>query len=216
MFTSITNLLQRLHAMLLLIAFCGVTALASAADNEVTINTPSANTTWVPAYLAYNNTRAEMVYTASQLSAIGSDQQIVSVAFDGVTATTLPDVEFVLYVKETTASQVTTDKSDLSQFTKIFDGKATIHANSSMQQYEEILHLDLDTPFAYTEGKGLHFVFFTHSTTKNAEVRFAYRSQSKASGLSWWDDGKEEEERPSLYPTNYSPVMRLGVKGVGD
>lgn len=213
---SITNRLRRLHAALLLIVFCSVSALASAADNEVTINSPSANTTWVPCYLAYNNTRAEMVYTASQLSAIGSDNQIVSVAFDGLTASEMTDVDFVLYVKETSAAQVTTDKSDLSQFTKIFDGKATIHANSSMQQYEEILHLDLDTPFAYTEGTGLHFVLLTHTATKNAEVRFAYRSQSKASGLSWWDDGKEEEERPSLYPTNYSPVMRLGVKGVGD
>lgn len=216
MIYSFTNRLRRLHAVLLLIAFCSVSALASAADNEVTINSPSANTTWVPCYLAYNNTRAEMVYTASQLSAIGSDNQIVSVAFDGLTASEMTDVDFVLYVKETSAAQVTTDKSDLSQFTKIFDGKATIHANSSMQQYEEILHLDLDAPFAYTEGTGLHFVLLTHTATKNAEVRFAYRSQSNASGLSWWDDGKEEEERPSLYRTNYSPVMRLGVKGVGD
>lgn len=216
MYSSITNLLRRLHTTLLLIALCSVTAMASAADNEVTINTPSSNTTWVPCYLTYNNTRAEMVYTASQLSAIGSDQQIVSVAFDGITASEMPDVEFVLYVKETTASQVSTDKADLTQFTKVFDGKATIHANSSMQQYEEILHLDLDTPFAYTEGKGLHFVLFTHSATKNTEVRFAYRSQSNASGLSWWNDGNEAEERPSLYRTNYSPVMRLGVKSTID
>ena len=216
MISTITNRLRRLHAALLIITFCGVTALASAADTEVTINTPSANTTWVPAYLAYNNTRAEMIYTASQLSAIGSDNQIVSVAFDGLTATELTDVRFTLYVKETSASQITTEKSDLSQFTKIFDGNTTIHANSSMQQYEEILHLDLDTPFAYTEGKGLHFVLLTHSATKNAEVRFAYRSQQNASGLSWWDDGKESDERPTLYRTNYSPIMRLGIKSIND
>lgn len=212
---STTNLLRRLYAALLLVVFCSATALA-AADNEVTINSPTANSTWVPCYLTYNNTRAEMIYTASQLSAIGNDNKIVSVAFDGITTAEIADIDFVLYVKETSATQVKADKADLSEFTKVFDGKGTIHASSTMQQYEEILHLDLDTPFEYTAGTNLHFVLFTHSSTKNAEIRFAYRSQTKASGISWWDDGKESEERPSLYVTNYSPVMRLGVKAIGE
>lgn len=213
--TKTIKLLKSLHRTLFLMALLSVAGLAMAQESEVTINSASANNNWVPCYLTYNNTRAEMIYNASQLAALGEGKTITSIAFDGVSTEAIENVDFKLYVKETSTAQLTTEKADLSQFVKIFDGKADIKRNTDAGKYEEILHLNLDTPYPYTEGTALHFVLFTHSAVKTANVRFGHRSMTNVSGITYWNDGEEANERTTLYRTSYSPVVRFGLLSAG-
>lgn len=196
-------------------ALLSVAGLAMAQESEVTINSASANNNWVPCYLTYNNTRAEIIYNASQLAALGEGKTITSIAFDGVSTEAIENVDFKLYVKETSTAQLTTEKADLSQFVKIFDGKADIKRNTDAGKYEEILHLNLDTPYPYTEGTALHFVLLTHSPVKTSNVRFGHRSMTNVSGITYWNDGEEANERTTLYRTSYSPVVRFGLQSAG-
>lgn len=107
------TLLQRAHKALTLMVMLCMALLATAQVSEVTINSPSANSNWVPCYLTYNNTRAEMIYNASQLSALGEGKTITSVAFDGVSNVEVEDVDFTLYVKETSSAQTLNSHSTL-------------------------------------------------------------------------------------------------------
>lgn len=185
-------------------------AIAAGLADQITVTVGSAKQTgkWVPAFFDYQNSYSETIYPASELVALDTEKPIKSLSFHGICSSELKDVEFTVYLKnETGSTTIAASKSDLSGFTKFYEGKMNIYPSADQANSQIVMTIPAQADFTYA-GDNLRVVVKMHSETTGT-VNWSYQPSAKASFICYNQDGAEER---APYITNYLPVMTVGYE----
>lgn len=195
-----------LLSLLSLIALTGFPSL-SAADKTVTVGTQSSVTTYVPFMTTWQDNWSEIVYTSDMLSELPEGAVIKKIGFNGVPRADIENMQYEVYVKSTTASQAPASRSDLSDFTCIFNGQVSLPAVEGSTP-APILSVGGENEFTY-EGGNLHVIVKSHfSELPAGSVYFSYQNKPKSVLLALSNDGWASCNE---YSYQYMPVMNLEV-----
>ena len=105
---------------------------------------------------SYECSLTEILYTASEIGSVGSDQVITQIAFNVTKAASFtPSAGIMVYLANTTATTVDSDLLsviDPCSFTLVYEGTPTLGSTTGWES------LTFSTPFAYTEGSNLAII----------------------------------------------------------
>lgn len=204
------NCLRRLIASaLFLIMLVAVAPHAVAATKTVTVGTQSSRTTFVPVCATWHDTWSETIYTSDLLADIPEGSVIKTIGYNGISSVAVDNIQYEVYVKNTSASTAPADHSDLSDFTCIFNGTTSIPKSDNASAVSELLTVDAQKEFTY-DGGNLHVVVKAHiPELPSAGVNFSYQTIQKCTLLTLSNDNWQTYNK---YNYNYLPVMNLCIE----
>lgn len=166
-------------------------------------------TTFVPVCATWHDTWTETVYTADLFGGVPEDAKICSMSYLGIAGADIPGMTYEIYVKPTQATTAPADHSDLSDFTCVYSGPASIAESEDKGAAATLLEVELAEPFVY-EGGNLHVVVKSHiDELPAASVNFAYQTVARSSLLTLSNNDWASYNK---YTYNNLPVMELGIE----
>lgn len=204
---------HRGNALWRLMAFCLTAVLfpwmlspAAADTRTATVGNVTGLTTFVPVCMSWQDTWSETVYTADQLSAIPAGSTIKTWAYLGVSQIEETGIDYAVYVRETSLTKAPAEKSDLSEFTCVYDGKTALHMTSQSTP-APVLAVELQNAYVY-QGGNLHVIVKAH-TPNTGQASFGYQNVQGSTLLRISNDNWTTERK---YSYNYQPALNLGVE----
>lgn len=194
-------------ALMTAVALFASPADAQAAVKTVTVGSASGTTSYMPVCMSWHDTWSESVYTADMLSGVPVGSKIKGIAHMGVSGKAVEGIDYKVYVAPTTSSSAPAEMSDVSGFTTLFDGQASLAVSESMSVMAPLLYVPAQEDFVY-EGGNLHFVIKA-SVPEAGSVMFAQQTLSKGSSLFLSNDGWENF---NTYSYNYVPQLSLEIE----
>ena len=197
-------------ALLFVLTLVGAARPASATEKTLTVGTATSYTTYAPVMTSYNDTWTEMIYTADMLADLPAGSVIKKIGFSGVSAVNIQDMGYELYIKSTDASEAPSSRSDLADFTCLYNGSMTVSEAGSLSAPESVLMAGEGDGFTY-EGGNLHVVVKAHiPQVPDGNINFAYQNKPKSILLSISND----QWANTLLQNNYQylPVADMMVE----
>lgn len=178
--TSKRGLPRLVSAMLSLFACIAMIVPASAVEKTVSVGVTNGYTTWAPVYATYPDSWTEIIYTSDMLADIPAGSVIRKIGFSGVSPVNIENMQYELYIKSTDATQAPAARSDLSEFTCLYNGNISVPASLNSSIPESLLMAGGDNDFTY-EGGNLHVVVKAHlSEVAESNINFAYQNKPKS------------------------------------
>lgn len=194
-------------SLLSLIALAGLPLPAVAADKTVTVGTGTSLTTYVPIMTTWQDNWSEIIYTSDMLGEIPEGAVIKQIGFNGVPLGDIDNMQYEVYVKSTTASTAPSSRSDLSDFTCIFNGSVSVSAAEDNNP-APILMAGGNNEFTY-EGGNLHVIVKSHfSELPGSSIYFYCQTKPKSVLQALSNDGWSTCREDNY---QYQPVLNMEI-----
>lgn len=199
-----------MKACLALVALSAVPFGSVAATKTIDVGKATSTSSFVPISLAWQDSWSECIYSESLLSDLPVGSKIKAIAFEGSCSAGIDDMAYSVYVRHTSSAQApdkSAERSDLSEFTCLYDGTISVPASAGGVA-GPLMPVDATGEFVY-EGGNLHVIVKSHTTQEGAAMFYVNSGVSKGTYLALSRDNWDTYNR---YNYNYVPVLHLTVE----